>query len=112
MSTRVSHDGVVTLGDLGMDRGAHLLVKRALRQLPVGGRLRVEGSAPALGVHLGAWARAMGHGLDDEAHWRPREAARWVGATGVPGFTLGGAGRSGSWTSHSHHGSFGVSLYP
>ena len=29
-----------------------------------------------------------------------------------PGSTRGGAGRSGSCTSHSHHGSFGVSLYP
>lgn len=27
---------------------------------------------------------AMGHALDDEDYWRPREALRWVGQTGVP----------------------------
>ncbi len=26
----------------------------------------------------------MGHGLDDEDYWRPREALRWVGQSGVP----------------------------
>ena len=26
---------------------------------------------------------ACGHGMHDEAYWRPREAVRWVGQTGV-----------------------------
>lgn len=51
------------LGELGMDRGAHLLVKHALRGLPVGGRLEVRGRAPELGLHLRTWCRAQGHSL-------------------------------------------------
>lgn len=51
------------LGMLGFERGAHLLVRRALRDLPIGGRLSVTGDDPALGVHLRAWARREGHGF-------------------------------------------------
>jgi hypothetical protein len=46
---------------LGLDRGAHLLLKRALADLPPGGRLCVRGSAPDLAVHLRGWCRAQGH---------------------------------------------------
>ena len=48
------------LDGLGFEQGAHLLVDRALRQLPAGGRLRVVGRDPALGVHLRAWCRSAG----------------------------------------------------
>lgn len=53
----------IDLEDLGLDRGGHLLVKRALASLADGGRLEVRGSAPALRVHLRAWCRAQGHRL-------------------------------------------------
>ncbi len=49
------------LGDLGLDRGGHLLVKRALGHLPAGGRLSVFGRHPDLGgapVAPGAGPRA------------------------------------------------------
>ena len=36
----------IDLGALGLDRGGLLLLKRALRRLPVGGRLAVSGAAP------------------------------------------------------------------
>ena len=72
----------VDLGSLGMDQGAHLLVKRALRSLPAGGRLRVVGSSPALRIHLGAWARAMGHGHEDGVLVRgDAQDGRWRGAS-------------------------------
>ncbi len=45
------------LGELGLDRGGHLLVKHALRGLPVGGALEVVGHDVHLRVHLQAWAR-------------------------------------------------------
>ena len=45
------------LGELGLDRGGHLLVKHALRGLPVGGVLEVVGRDAHLRVHLQAWAR-------------------------------------------------------
>src|SRR4051812_14297924 len=51
------------LGGLGFERGAHLLVERALGGLSVGAQLRVRGRDPALGVHLAAWARGKGHGI-------------------------------------------------
>jgi hypothetical protein len=47
--------------ELGLDRGAHLLVSRALRALEPGGRLVVRGRHPELGVHLRAWCRDAGH---------------------------------------------------
>jgi hypothetical protein len=51
----------VYLGDLGLDRGAHLLVKRALRDVPPGSRLLVRGSAPELFETLRAFCRTQGH---------------------------------------------------
>ena len=59
----MSPHATIDLEDLGLDRGAHLLIERALGALPVGGRLDVRGRDPALGVHLRAWARARGHAL-------------------------------------------------
>jgi hypothetical protein len=49
------------LGDLGLDQGGHLLLKRALSQVPVGGRVEVRGRAPSLSIHLRGWCRAQGH---------------------------------------------------
>ena len=51
------------LGDLGFERGAHLLVQHALRALPAGAELSVRGNADGLAAHLRAWARARGHVL-------------------------------------------------
>jgi len=51
----------IDLEDLGFDRGAHLLVDRALAGLTPGDRLVVCGGDPHLAVHLGAWARSRGH---------------------------------------------------
>ena len=78
---------VLDLNNMSFERGAHLLVKRALRQLPVGSRLRVVGSDPSLSVHLLAWWRAKGHKLDgnvvvkgsaEEGRWRGSEQAGQV----------------------------------
>jgi hypothetical protein len=74
---------------LGFDRGAHLLVDRALSRLPPGGRLRVTGSDPALAVHLAAWCRAQGHGFERDGGAlvvaRGRAGLdRWAGATCAP----------------------------
>ncbi len=48
------------LGDLGLDEGGHLLLKRALTGAV---QVRVSGTAPTLGVDLPAWCRANGHGF-------------------------------------------------
>lgn len=73
------------LGALALDRGGHLLVKRALAALPAGGRLAVVGQDPDLGLHLRAWARGQGHGfvaVPDGGELTRGEAmgARWRGS--------------------------------
>jgi hypothetical protein len=51
----------IDLDGLGVDRGGHLLLKRALAPLAPGERLEVRGRAPELAVHLRAWCREQGH---------------------------------------------------
>jgi hypothetical protein len=76
----------IDISGLGLDRGAHLLIKRALRGVAVGTRLGVRGSHAELPVHLPAWCRAQGHPLtqaDDATWWierSPMEQGRWQGA--------------------------------
>ncbi|MFD7994966.1 ferritin-like domain-containing protein [Streptomyces mexicanus] len=52
---------LLDLGSLGLDRGAHLLLRRALSRVPPGGRVAVAGTDPALLAHLAAWCRREGH---------------------------------------------------
>jgi hypothetical protein len=59
MSTRACID----LGDLGIDHGGHLLVKRALAALDPGGVLEVRGQAEGLAPQLRALCRFLGHSL-------------------------------------------------
>ena len=84
------------LGAIGMDHGAHLLVKRALSHVSVGDSVLVQGTDPSLSVHLRAWARSQGHGFEVDEHgvrlirgdaevgrWRGSERAGRVGSSGV-----------------------------
>ena len=60
--SRASAGGVIVdLGDLGLDEGAHLLVKRALATGP---RHRARHRRPTLAVDLPAWCRAHGHAIE------------------------------------------------
>ncbi|MGE0128218.1 MAG: ferritin-like domain-containing protein [Blastocatellales bacterium] len=75
---------IIDIESLSFTSGAHLLLKRALRELPVGGRLGVRASAPDFDVHLRGWLREQGHeyleGDDQFAAWIVRGAAaggRW-----------------------------------
>ena len=52
---------MLDLGDLGLDEGAHLLIKRALARDRT---VLVTGSAPTLAIDLPAWCRARGHAVD------------------------------------------------
>ncbi len=72
---------VVELDDLGFDRGAHLLVDRALRGQPPGTVVEVRGSDRHLAVHLRSWARRRGHGVAGaRVIAGGAEARRWHGA--------------------------------
>lgn len=51
----------IDLGPLDFERGAHILLRRALGQIPVGDQLTVTGDARTLGIHLMAWCRREGH---------------------------------------------------
>jgi TusA-related sulfurtransferase len=78
------------LGDLGLDEGAELLVKRALAAVPVGAAIDVVGAAATLAIDLPAWCRGQGHRVAEVervvAGTRVRierggaDAGRWRGA--------------------------------
>src|SRR5215211_4656486 len=54
---------IIDIKNLSLDRGAHLLINRALLDIPVGAKLGVSGCAPELAVHLRSWCRAQGHAI-------------------------------------------------
>ncbi len=100
--TGASAAPTIDIEDLGLDRGAHILIKRALADVPVGGRVGIRGQAPELSAHLLAWCRAQGHEVlfpDDPGGpvaWIVRGGAqtgRWRGAerAGAARFTQPGA---------------------
>ena len=60
----ISPSPTIDIEDLGLDRGAHLLIKRALHAIAVGARLGVRGTAQDLHVHLLGWCRAQGHQVE------------------------------------------------
>lgn len=81
---------IVDLETLGLDRGAHLLIKRALEKVAPGEPVGVRGTAPHLEIHLRGWCRAQGHELagpapgEDVLAWIVRGGAhtgRWRGAS-------------------------------
>lgn len=79
---------VIALQGLGFDAGAHLLVKHALAALPVGGQLRVTGSAPGWQAQLSGWCSDQGHGL------------RWedgAGAAQAMAIVARGGAQAGRW---------------
>lgn len=85
MPTETSLLKTITIESLGLDQGAHLLIKRALDEVAVGDVLRVSASAPDWDMHLLAWCRANGHAVsfvNDHADIvrGPFQQGRWAGA--------------------------------
>ncbi len=85
MLTATSPYKTIAIESLGLDQGAHLLIKRALDQVPIGESLRVSASAPDWDMHLLAWCRANGHAVSfagDHADIvrGPFQQGRWAGA--------------------------------
>lgn len=80
--------GVLDLGTLGLDSGAHVLVAHALRRRDPAQPLRVRGSHPELGVHLAGWCRKRGLSVASDAAEHViapggGDALRWHGARRV-----------------------------
>lgn len=83
---------LLDLEDLGFEQGAHLLLRRALQQLPPGGGLRVTGRDPLLPVHLTAWCRREGHTAEPGTGLVLRgrsDLDRWAGARRAGGPAAG-----------------------
>ena len=51
----------IDIENLGLDAGAHLLVKQALLALAPGAELLVTGCSPGWDAQLLAWCRSQGH---------------------------------------------------
>jgi hypothetical protein len=70
---------VVELGDLGLDEGAHLLIRRALA---ADATVVVRGTAATLPIDLPAWCRAHGHAIAarGDGFAVTRGPDRWIGA--------------------------------
>ena len=99
MATAPEDQAAVDLGDLGLDRGGHLLIQRALAGLPAGARLAVGGSDPALAVHLRAWCRHAGHGFADPnvVVRGTADDDRWSGAERAGSAAVPAARASPTW---------------
>jgi hypothetical protein len=86
MRKETSLSAIIDIENLGLDAGAHLLIKHGLNKVPVGGELLVTGSAPGWEAQLSAWCRAQGHPLtfvEGKARIVRSDihAGRWRGAT-------------------------------
>jgi TusA-related sulfurtransferase len=94
-TAETSPSRIIDIEALSFASGAHLLLKRALRELPPGGRLGVRAVAPDFAVHLRGWCRAQGHeyvegddqfvawivrGAAADGRWRQAERAGWADA--------------------------------
>lgn len=89
---------VIDIKDLGLDHGAHLLLKRALAELPPGGKLGVRGSAPDLAVHLRGWCRTQGHEFfGAEAEGQESNEAGADGGSPLVAWVARGAAAGGRW---------------
>jgi TusA-related sulfurtransferase len=52
---------IIDIENLGLDAGAHLLVKHGLLGVPPGGEISVVGRCPGWEAQLSAWCRSQGH---------------------------------------------------
>lgn len=96
----------VELKDLGLDQGGHLLVKHALRTVPVNTPIAVYGDAPELAIHLRGWCRAQGHDIEilkmaggpvAIIHRGGAEVGRWRGAESTGDATTPEEYANASW---------------
>ena len=86
----------VDVGALGVDGGAHILVKLALRDVPPGAGVEVRGTHPDLVGQLATWCRLQGHRLPSPTPRRPAGAAVVVERGATAESRLVGAVRAGT----------------
>jgi hypothetical protein len=80
---------IIDIENLGLDAGAHLLIKMGLHSVSVGEEISVVGNYPGWDAQLAAWCRGQGHSLkfsimNDRLHGiiqrGTAETGRWIGA--------------------------------
>ena len=103
---------VIDLQGLGFDAGAHLLVKHALAALPVGGQLRVTGSAPAWQAQLSGWCSDQGHGLRWAEGGEAAQAMASVARGGAQAGRWRGAAQTGRSDARSGDGAVAAQAQP
>ncbi|HEY6317307.1 MAG TPA: ferritin-like domain-containing protein, partial [Acidimicrobiia bacterium] len=84
----MSEPTTIDLEDLGLDRGAGVLLDRALASLAPGERLTVRGRHPELAIQLRAWCRGRGDRLERDGVTVVRgdaDRSRWHDATRASG---------------------------
>ncbi len=85
MLQATSPQATIDIKSLGLDQGAHLLIRRALDTIEIGATLRVDASSPDWDMHLLAWCRSQGHAVAfTEGHALitrgPFQLGRWESA--------------------------------
>jgi hypothetical protein len=99
--TEISQSPIIDIKDLSFERGAHLLIKKFLGELPVGEKLGIRGSAPHLAIHLRSWCRSHGHEVSfpDAADIEADNSCRENSKTGSAfiAWIISGKASSGRW---------------
>jgi hypothetical protein len=108
--TETSQTRIIDIEDLSFDRGAHLLINRALAKSPIGEKLGIRGRAPELSIHLRSWCRAQGHEIIWHNIGSDRTVSELVNSgaeeSGSPiAWIIRGAAPSGRWRDSQRAGS-------
>ena len=84
----------IDIDGLGFDRGAHILIKKDLAELPAGGRLEVRGRAEDLSLHVGVWCRSHGHVFEVSAR---KDTGNGTGTSPHVGVVIRGVATDSRW---------------
>lgn len=95
--TETSPSQTIDIEALGFDQGAHLLIKKALAEIPVGEKICVRGRAPDVAVHLRGWCRAQGHELIWPEDGAGKDEIRQPGASPLIAWIVRGSATTGRW---------------
>jgi hypothetical protein len=88
---------IIDIEDLSFDQGAHLLIKKALANIPVGDKLGVRGRAPDLAVHLRGWCRAQGHEIVWPENGSLYQELQSTGESPFVAWIVNGSAVTGRW---------------
>lgn len=95
--TETSPSQIIDIEALGFDQGAHLLIKKALAEIPVGEKIGVRGYAPDVSVHLRGWCRAQGHEIIWPEDGQGKDEIRQPGGSPLIAWIVRGSATTGRW---------------